>query len=189
MGVDTENNQLNVKKGWIIIQSDPGQGRLNIFSQRAKHKVMEDTGHLMKIEVAFVERFEKPSKRIMFLLITKMKGSNSSTSCSSSDKDCAELEFSLEVFCVCVHVCLHGVWGWGQSTVKVSLSFNSIEWLCISLGCIKAYHVVCSFVWMCTSCVKSIYDFLCLMLVRFPQNVLYVSTRLHVGLCLLVDAT
>lgn len=50
---------------------------------------------LMKFVEAFVERFEKPSKRIMILLITRMKRSISST--SSSYTDCAELEFSLEV--------------------------------------------------------------------------------------------
>lgn len=48
---------MNVKgrKGWIIIQSVLGQSRLNTFSQRAKHKVMENPGSLMKTEVAFVE--------------------------------------------------------------------------------------------------------------------------------------
>lgn len=42
-------------KGWIIIQSVLGQSRLNTFSQRAKHKVMENPGSLMKTGVAFVE--------------------------------------------------------------------------------------------------------------------------------------
>lgn len=38
------------------------------MSQKARHEVMQDIGYLKKTEAAFVERFEKPSQRIMFLL-------------------------------------------------------------------------------------------------------------------------
>lgn len=53
--------------GQIIIQSVLGQSRLNTFSQRAKHKVMENTGNLTETEVAFVERFENPSNECCFV--------------------------------------------------------------------------------------------------------------------------
>lgn len=45
-------------EGWIIIQSVLGQSRLNTFSQRTKHKVIENPGSLMKTKVASAEWLE-----------------------------------------------------------------------------------------------------------------------------------
>lgn len=72
------------------------------FAQKAKHEAMKDTGFLVKFGVPFVKRF-KPSKRIMFLLITRMKRSTSSNYTKSV------LNWSsVERFGVCLHMCLPG---------------------------------------------------------------------------------
>lgn len=57
-----------IQRSRLNTESVPGQGRLNTISQRAKHKVGQNTGYLMKTKVLFVERFEMPNKRIMFHL-------------------------------------------------------------------------------------------------------------------------
>lgn len=82
-----------IQRSRLNTQSVPGQGRLNTISQRAKHKVRQNIGYLMKTKVLFVERFEMPNKRIMFHLIRKMK-INCSISGRSTEKGCAEVVFS-----------------------------------------------------------------------------------------------
>lgn len=67
----------------------------------------------MKIGVAFVERIEKPSKRIMFLLITEMKRGDSCTRPAAPQINTWQnWNLALEVWgvrvvvCVCVCVCV-----------------------------------------------------------------------------------
>lgn len=70
--------------GRIIIQSVLGQSRLNTFSQRAKHKVMGNTGNLMETEVAFVERFENPTNEWCFVWLQRWKGATPAPSWADS---------------------------------------------------------------------------------------------------------
>lgn len=70
--------------GRIIIQSVLGQSRLNTFSQRAKHKVMGNTGNLMETEVAFVERFENPTNEWCFVWLQRWKGATPAPSRADS---------------------------------------------------------------------------------------------------------
>lgn len=70
--------------GRIIIQSVLGQSRLNTFSQRAKHKVMGNTGNLMETEVAFVERFENPTNEWRFVWLQRWKGATPAPSQADS---------------------------------------------------------------------------------------------------------
>lgn len=70
--------------GRIIIQSVLGQSRLNTFSQRAKHKVMGETGNLMETEVAFVDRFENPTNEWCSVWLQRWKGATPAPSWAHS---------------------------------------------------------------------------------------------------------
>lgn len=114
----------------------------------------------METEIPFVKGFGRSSKRIMFWLITKMEESKSST-----PKDCkagVQCKGSACAWmCVSMGIRLGAEYGKGECVFQLyRLSAN--PW-----GCIKAYHVVCSFVLNMHLECESISDFHLLSTIPF----------------------